>query len=163
MLFQKLRKVGTNDEALGREVDGRLDKVFPRECPLLFPGPVEALDGPGNHNGLGTDLGDFGQKVPLIVKEDLFSEESRGNLPKVEKERLFPHHLSHHEASTPKVSRLRVGDGQGEAYGDGCVYGVSTLLENGLADLCGQGFVGGDRRSLCPQGQKKEEEEFKGK
>ena len=57
-----------------------------------------------------------------------------------------------HEASAADVASLGIDDGEGEAYGYGCVDGVAALLEDGDAGVGGVVVDGDDHRVLGADG-----------
>ncbi len=125
------------DVAFGGELDGGGHVLREREFAVVLLRVGEAGDSAGNSAGLVADERHAGDDVALGVEVHVASGGGGSPFTVVEEVSFAVLVADEHEAAAADVSGKRVDDGEGEAYGYGCVDGVAALLEDGDAGVGG--------------------------
>ena len=108
----------------------------------------EAGDGAGNSAGFVADEGHAGDDVALGVEVHVAGGGGGGLFAVVEEVGFAVLVADEHEAAAADVAGCGIDDGEGEAYGYGCVDGVAALFEDFDAGVGGVVLDGDDHGVL---------------
>ena len=152
---------GGEDEALAGEADGGGEVSREGEAAEVGLRVDEAGDGAGNAGGAIADGRGVGDDVAGGVEVHVAGGGCGGFFAVVEEvgvegtaaAAVACVDAEEHEATAAEVASLRVSDGEGEGGGDGGVYGVAALAENGEAGVGGVVLDGDDHGVLGLDGE----------
>ena len=136
--------LGREDVAVGGEFDGGGHVLGEGEFTEVLLGVGESGDGAGDAGGEVANEGASGDDVAVGVEVHVARGCGGGLFAVVEEVGFAVVVADEHESATANVSGRGIDDGQGEAYGYGCVYGVATLFEDGEAGVGGVVVDGDD-------------------
>ena len=144
---------GGEDVAVGGEVDGGGHVLGEGEFAVVLLRVGEAGDGAGDSAGFVADEGHAGDDVALGVEVHVAGGGGGGFFAVVEEVGFAVFVADEHEAAAADVAGCGIDDGEGEAYGYGCVDGVAALLEDFDAGVGGVVLDGDDHGVLGADGE----------